>query len=209
MVFRGCSIGGKTYQGDPEAEADTQRDPTYPESLPATTDDSSNGVPSTIAAEKVGLSKGVVHHFVDTDLNSDLNVAKGAEAGGPTSNQARTLNGFFNVLALCHTVLAVVDPTTGAVEYKAQSPDEAALVQAAADVGFVFRGREREVMRLQTPFSDHLEEYELLNVLDFTSARKRMSVIVRRLDDEDHRLFLLCKGADNVCVCFYGLLCTF
>ncbi|KZT35488.1 phospholipid-translocating P-type ATPase [Sistotremastrum suecicum HHB10207 ss-3] len=199
MVFRGCSIGGKTYQGDPEAEtAETQRDPTYPESLPATTDDSSNGVPSTLAAEKVALSQGVLHHFVDTDLNADLNAAKGAEAGGPTSSQARMLNGFFNVLALCHTVLAVVDPVTGGIEYKAQSPDEAALVQAAADVGFVFRGREREIMRLQTPFSDHVEEYELLNVLDFTSARKRMSVIVRRLDDEDHRLFLLCKGADNV-----------
>ena len=71
-------------------------------------------------------------------------------------------------------------------------------MQAAADVGFVFRGREREILRLQTPFSETIEEYELLNVLDFTSARKRMSVLVRRLDEQDDRVFLLCKGADNV-----------
>jgi phospholipid-translocating ATPase len=43
-----------------------------------------------------------------------------------------------------------------------------------------------------------LERYELLNILEFTSARKRMSVILRKLDSEDGRLFLLCKGADNV-----------
>ena len=48
------------------------------------------------------------------------------------------------------------------------------------------------------------ERYELLNILDFTSARKRMSVIVRKLDDksgeQDGKVFLLAKGADNVIV---------
>jgi phospholipid-translocating ATPase len=101
-------------------------------------------------------------------------------------------------LALCHTVLTSVDPITGAIEYKAQSPDEAALVQAAADVGFVFHGRDRETLRLKTPFSEELEKYELLNILEFTSARKRMSVVLKKLDDSDGRLFLLTKGADNV-----------
>ncbi|QRW01507.1 phospholipid-translocating P-type ATPase [Ceratobasidium sp. AG-Ba] len=100
---------------------------------------------------------------------------------------------------LCHTVLTGTDERTGRLEYKAQSPDEAALVQAAADAGFVFLGREREVMRLQTPFSDgKVEEFELLNVLEFTSARKRMSVVLRKMDPEDPRIFLMCKGADNV-----------
>lgn len=36
--------------------------------------------------------------------------------------------------------------------------------------------------------------YKVLNVLEFSSARKRMSVIVR---DEDGKLLLLCKGADR------------
>ena len=43
-----------------------------------------------------------------------------------------------------------------------------------------------------------LERYELLNILEFTSARKRMSVVLRKLDSDDGRLFLLTKGADNV-----------
>jgi phospholipid-translocating ATPase len=50
---------------------------------------------------------------------------------------------------------------------------------------------------MQNPFSDDIDEYELLNVLEFSSARKRMSVILRKLDD-DRKIFLLTKGADNV-----------
>jgi phospholipid-translocating ATPase len=37
--------------------------------------------------------------------------------------------------------------------------------------------------------------YEVLAVNEFTSSRKRMSVLVRR---PDQTLCLLCKGADNV-----------
>lgn len=70
-------------------------------------------------------------------------------------------------------------------------------MQAAADVGFVFKGKDRNLLRMRAPGSDSDDEYELLNVLEFTSARKRMSVVLRKLDDEG-KLFLLIKGADNV-----------
>jgi magnesium-transporting ATPase (P-type) len=36
--------------------------------------------------------------------------------------------------------------------------------------------------------------YTLLNVLEFNSTRKRMSVIVK---DEEGRILLMCKGADR------------
>ena len=58
---------------------------------------------------------------------------------------------------------------------------------------------------LQTPFSrdGKYERFELLNILDFTSARKRMSVLVRRLGEDGEsagKIFLLAKGADNVII---------
>lgn len=137
---------------------------------------------------KVALPKEVLAPFHDPELLSDMNDTE--------TEQSRLLHGFFAVLGLCHTALAA-EVAPGVIEYKAQSPDEAALVQAAADVGFIFRGRDRNIMKLSTPFSDTPDEYELLHVLEFNSSRKRMSVILRKLD-EDHRLFLLCKGADNV-----------
>jgi phospholipid-translocating ATPase len=38
------------------------------------------------------------------------------------------------------TLLAATNPVTGVIRYRVQSPDEAALVRAAADVGYVFMG---------------------------------------------------------------------
>ncbi|KAG2019667.1 phospholipid-translocating ATPase [Coprinopsis cinerea AmutBmut pab1-1] len=138
--------------------------------------------------------------FYDYQLQYDLEAALSAAEGSPNASHARNLNGFFTVLSLCHTVLAAVDPNTREVSYKAQSPDEAALVQAAADVGYKFMGRDKETLFLKTPASPEVERYELLNILEFTSARKRMSVVVRKLDDnqQDQRPILLVKGADNV-----------
>lgn len=43
-------------------------------------------------------------------------------------------------------------------------------------------------------YSHHFQEYELLNIIDFNNTRKRMSVILKR----NNKIFLYCKGADNV-----------
>ncbi|TFK54630.1 phospholipid-translocating ATPase [Heliocybe sulcata] len=218
MVFRQCSVNGKVYKGDESSEDPLDKVSLIDGKPNAGTFDvplasprssgsgsglkqdkaDSQSVPSTIEAKNVKLSAQVLNHFRDSVLREDLDHAVHAAPDSEQAPRARALNGFFSVLSLCHTVLTAEDKETGAIEYKAQSPDEAALVQAAADVGFVFRGRDREVLLLQTPFSAELERYELLNILDFTSARKRMSVVVRKLDDEDRRVFLLTKGADNV-----------
>ena len=200
MIFRQCSIGGKVYKGDPEPveEQNEKKISRLSETETSSGSTEKASAPDPMQPTDVKLPPGVLMHFRDESLKNDLANAVSADPKSENASHARILNGFFSVLALCHTVLASVDPTTGAIEYKAQSPDEAALVQAAADVGFVFRGRDREILRLQTPFSEEVEKYELLNILEFTSARKRMSVVLRKLDAEDGRLFLLTKGADSV-----------
>ncbi|KAJ7772973.1 phospholipid-translocating ATPase [Mycena maculata] len=232
MVFRECSIGGKVYSGDPAPEDQDQPAPPYKPPAPApapmaatdlrpSTGESSTAVGSNTAGSvhSGGTRTGTPPpaptptkqpRFTDAALTADLATAVHA-AHTPDAGRARTLHGFFSVLALCHTVLASTDETGAVRGYKAQSPDEAALVQAAADVGYVFCGREREVLLLRTPFSapGTVERYELLNILEFTSARKRMSVVLRKLGDGGVEgadadaegkgtLFLLSKGADNV-----------
>ncbi|KAJ7143107.1 phospholipid-translocating ATPase [Mycena crocata] len=208
MVFRECSIGGRVYSGDPPPE-DTPPDPPPPkEARPSssTAADSNTEASNTASGSQTPPAALVKPRFTDAALSADLASAVHAGPHTPDAGHARALHGFFSVLALCHTVLAATDGD--AITYKAQSPDEAALVQAAADVGYVFRGREREVLLLQTPTSEpgKVERYELLNILEFTSARKRMSVVLRKLEDQDGedgaggdgKLLLLSKGADNV-----------
>ncbi|XP_059479508.1 probable phospholipid-transporting ATPase IM isoform X5 [Neocloeon triangulifer] len=101
-----------------------------------------------------------------------------------------TVHSFFKLLALCHTVMP--DEKSGKLEYQAQSPDEAALVSAARNFGFVFK--ERSPNSITIDVMGEREVYELLCILDFNNVRKRMSVILRK----DGKLRLFCKGADNV-----------
>ncbi|XP_076377018.1 ATPase phospholipid transporting 8B isoform X4 [Megalopta genalis] len=100
------------------------------------------------------------------------------------------VHSFFRLLALCHTVMP--EEKSGKLEYQAQSPDEAALVSAARNFGFVFKERSPNSITIEV--MGNREVYELLCILDFNNVRKRMSVILRR----DGHLRLYCKGADNV-----------
>ncbi|XP_059655582.1 putative phospholipid-transporting ATPase 9 [Cornus florida] len=112
---------------------------------------------------------------------------------------ANVIHKFLRTLAICHTAIPEVDENTGNVSYEAESPDEAAFVIAARELGFEFYERTQASISLHEldPVSGRRTErsYKLLNVLEFNSSRKRMSVIVR---NEEGMLVLLCKGADSV-----------
>ncbi|KAL6502190.1 hypothetical protein OROHE_024783 [Orobanche hederae] len=103
---------------------------------------------------------------------------------------------FFRVMALCHTGIPIEDKT---IMYEAESPEEVAFLIAAKEFGFKFCLRTQSSMVVQElDPSSALEvkrEYKLLNLMEFSSSRKRMSVIV---SDEDGEIFLFCKGADDV-----------
>lgn len=106
---------------------------------------------------------------------------------------------FFRVLAICHTAIPDVNNKTGEIFYEAESPDEAAFVIAARELGFKFFERTQTNISLHELDNESGEKvnrsYELLHVLEFSSARKRMSVIVR---NPENQILLLCKGADSV-----------
>ncbi|XP_004295474.1 PREDICTED: putative phospholipid-transporting ATPase 4 [Fragaria vesca subsp. vesca] len=106
---------------------------------------------------------------------------------------------FFRVMALCHTGIPVEGDQAPKLKYEAESPEEVSFLIAAQEFGFQFFQRSQSVMHLKEfdPSSGKVVErkYKLLNLLEFCSARKRMSVIV---SNEDGEIFLLCKGADNI-----------
>lgn len=107
---------------------------------------------------------------------------------------AQDIDRFFKCLALCHTVATSIDPTTGAINYSSESPDEQALILSARDVGYVLKERTQRSIAIE--IHGTVETYTLLQVLDFNSARKRMSVIVKK--DGTDQVLLLTKGADSM-----------
>ncbi|XP_060531020.1 probable phospholipid-transporting ATPase IA isoform X2 [Cylas formicarius] len=96
------------------------------------------------------------------------------------------------VLSVCHTVIPE-KMGDGQILYHAASPDERALVYGAAGFGYVFESRTPDYVEIDA--LGVKERYEILSVLEFTSARKRMSVIVK---DPRGKIKLYCKGADTV-----------
>ncbi|KZV18641.1 phospholipid-transporting ATPase 9-like [Dorcoceras hygrometricum] len=110
-----------------------------------------------------------------------------------------TIQKFFRVLAICQMTIPDVDDNTGNVTYEAESPDEAAFVVAARELGFEFCKRTQtsvSVIELNPALGIRVERsYKLLNVLEFNSSRRRMSVIAR---DEEGKILLLSKGSDSV-----------
>ncbi|XP_010262048.1 PREDICTED: probable phospholipid-transporting ATPase 4 isoform X2 [Nelumbo nucifera] len=106
---------------------------------------------------------------------------------------------FFRILALCHTAIPELNEETGSFNYEAESPDEGAFLVAAREFGFEFckRTQTSVFIRERYPSSEHPieREFKILNLLEFSSKRKRMSVIVQ---DENGEILLLCKGADSI-----------
>ncbi|XP_028763176.1 LOW QUALITY PROTEIN: probable phospholipid-transporting ATPase 4 [Neltuma alba] len=106
---------------------------------------------------------------------------------------------FFRILAVCHTAIPELNEETGSFTYEAESPDEGAFLAAAREFGFEFCKRNQSSIFIRerlSPSGHPVErEYKILNLLDFTSKRKRMSVVVR---DEDGNILLMCKGADSI-----------
>lgn len=106
---------------------------------------------------------------------------------------------FLLSLALCHTCLPEVKEN-GDIEFQAASPDELALVQAAQDLGWLVIDRPSKSITLKYPGGGESNEivtevYEVLDVIEFSSKRKRMSIIVRF---PHGKICIFCKGADSV-----------
>ncbi|XP_030002022.1 phospholipid-transporting ATPase IA isoform X6 [Sphaeramia orbicularis] len=166
MQFKKCTIAGVAYGHVPEAEE------------------------GSFAEDDCTLGTYCMHstHSSDEAGFNDPSLLENLQSNHPT---AAVILEFMTMMAICHT--AVPERTDGKITYQAASPDEGALVRAARNLGFVFSGRTPDSVIVEMLGTE--ERYELLHVLEFTSTRKRMSVIMRT---PSGKIRLYCKGADTV-----------
>ncbi|KAF2138689.1 uncharacterized protein K452DRAFT_233405 [Aplosporella prunicola CBS 121167] len=111
---------------------------------------------------------------------------------------ARKTRLFLLSISLCHTCLPE-EQKDGTIDFQASSPDELALVRAAQELGYMVVNRDINTITLKSRTAANgepiIETYEVLDVIEFSSKRKRMSAIVRF---PDNRICILCKGADSI-----------
>lgn len=187
MDFKKCTILGKSYgKGYTDVSRFESNDGLTPcqrqlleETLEKETRQLANNYCNNPSLSSDKLS------FVDREIFQDLQ---------SKTSQSEAILTFFFLLATCHTVLSPKkDPKDAKRKiFPAQSPDEEALVRVARDMGIVFL--ERQSDRIIIDMHSKRREIKILNVLEFNSTRKRMSIIVQ---EEDESITLLTKGADK------------
>ena len=103
---------------------------------------------------------------------------------------------FWTALSLCHTCSVEVNDD-GIEEYICVSPDSIELVKAAKSQGWEFKEAEKPDLRIVVLGEEKNKEikFEKLQILEFTSDRKRETIIVR---NPENKIILYCKGADSI-----------
>eukprot|EP01032_Pedospumella_encystans_P015770 gene15770-18021_t len=107
-----------------------------------------------------------------------------------SNDHSKELFNFLRCLMTCHTVVRESNGT-----YRAESPDELALVQGATG-GFDCQLVERGSREMTVCIDGQNYTYTILAVNAFNADRKRMSVLLK--DNATGEYLLLCKGADNI-----------
>lgn len=115
---------------------------------------------------------------------------------------ARSIRTFLTHMALSNTITPEVKTSASGdetMQFNFSSPDELALCQFAAAMGFTFVSRSKDGVQLRIDKQGHgdgrteVELYQQLAVLDFNSKRKRVTCVYYR----DGLVHVMCKGADG------------
>lgn len=121
-----------------------------------------------------------------------LNISK----NGKHSDEGKHVHDFFLALAACNTIVPLAletsDLAVKLVDYQGESPDEQALVYAAAAYGFMLI--ERTSGHIVIDVQGERQRFNVLGLHEFDSDRKRMSVI---LGCPDNTVKVFVKGADT------------
>lgn len=194
MEFKKCTVNGVPY-----GEAYTEALAGMQKRMGVNTEEEGAKARAQIAQDRVAMLERIrkMHNnpylqddeltFIAPNYIADLDGDRGPVQKAATHQ-------FMLALALCHSVITERTPgDPPKIEFKAQSPDEAALVATARDVGFTVIGHSNDCIILNILGQE--QEYNVLNILEFNSTRKRMSSIIRM---PDGKIILFCKGADSI-----------
>lgn len=154
------------------------------------------GVVDYIFSDKTGtLTQNVMKlskWYVAGTVYDEMDQPGGIKRAIQGNENTEALEVFTRHIALCHSALPTTNEKTGKFSYESESPDETALLGSMLQNDIVVKSRNKEFIVLD--YMSKEEKYDLMEVIEFSSDRKRQSVIVRIKG----KIELLCKGADSI-----------
>ena len=97
------------------------------------------------------------------------------------------INEFWTGISIAHECVC-----TKICKYSGVSPDDVELVKTAHEQGYSFLQSSNEIREIRIDHSIHT--FSVLHVLNFSSERKRMSIIIK---DKSRNIIMYIKGADS------------
>ncbi|KAM9977759.1 hypothetical protein ACTFIR_011631 [Dictyostelium discoideum] len=173
MVFKICSINGKIYGELPKDDCN----------IKSTT--SINEIDDTVDKESKEEQQQSQQQQYEKLI--DLSIKENLE--------------FVIVLAICNTVLPTIVEedhdfnNNFKINYSSSSPDETALVEAAYNLGIKLYSKTPNSITIYIGTTGEFKTFKILNIIEFTSDRKRMSIILH--DQDLNQIILYSKGADS------------
>ena len=99
---------------------------------------------------------------------------------------------FINNIMVCNSII----PERPGV-FKSVSSEEICMIEYMHEIGLTFLSRSLNQTTMRFNRTRAVSSFDILLTIDFSSARKRMTVIVR---DESGHIFVYTKGADSVVI---------
>jgi len=137
------------------------------------------------------VKKSILDALFDDDAYTELEDLHVPD--NPILKISDSMREFFLGMILNHSVLPEKDENTDEILFQGPSPDEVLVVSSANEIGFQFVERTSEVINVDI-FNEEFQ-YKILNKFEFSSARKRSSIIVRA---PDGKIIVYIKGADDI-----------
>ena len=173
MVFHSCSIFGKLYEKE------------------------RHNIGTNVNNEQNLVKKDMFYNntYVRDLLLSDFsnhNPTNIVDPENPYRSISDVVNEYLIGLSLNHNVLPEIDHETGEKAYTGSSPDEVTLVATTKELGIEFIEKSGNTLTIKV--NEKAIKYEILFQFEFTSERKRSSIIVK---DPNGVIKLYMKGADD------------
>ncbi|KYQ90011.1 P-type ATPase [Tieghemostelium lacteum] len=202
MIFSKCSINGQMYGNNNNHNSGSSSSTNANRNDRLSTNSASSSCKSSCDSESFNELNDPV--LIDLIKSNDYHVIE-----------------FLKCLSLCHSVVPISlennyqshspninkqnnnnnnnsssssSSNSSDVIYKASSPDEEALVGGTAKLGVKFTSRTKSSIGIDVNGDQQM--YQLLHTFEFTSDRKRMSVVLR--DKISGNIKIITKGADEV-----------
>ena len=201
MKYKMMSIGDKIYGTlKKDDEENSQNNLNENDNLIDTSNE--NNIINNNANDQVQLKDQVKDKYGDIPNVEFVDDKDSLKNDMQDPNRSPLIEQFMLCLSLCNTVLidANKKQEKNIIDYQASSPDEKALVCFARSQGYILKNRDiNENITLEINGVD--TQYQLLKTLEYSSERKRMSVIVRT---PTNQIIVYAKGADSM---IESLLC--